>query len=197
MLNAILYLIRTGCPWDMLPKEFPPKTTVYGYLRRFCQDGIRHRLWMILLMQTREQAGKAGSPTPSVFRSRSSFMPPTSRIVMGRPWLVIGSSVSSLGCTASSPMPAIKAPSLQARLPAQGSSSRSSNGCACRRLRGCSKTLGDRKDLRMARLQPPSCQRYRATDRNLDRHGRRRHHPTPRQKIGKQLKCNECFSNGL
>jgi putative transposase len=71
VLNAILYLIRTGCPWDMLPNEFPPKSTVYGYFRRFWQDGIWHRIWMILLMQTREQAGKAGSPTAGVVDSQS------------------------------------------------------------------------------------------------------------------------------
>ena len=40
VLNAILHLIRTGCPWDMLPKELPPKSTVYDYFRRFWQDGI-------------------------------------------------------------------------------------------------------------------------------------------------------------
>jgi len=55
----------------MLPSEFPPKSTVYGYFRRFWQDGIWHRIWMILLMQTREQAGKAGSPTAGVVDSQS------------------------------------------------------------------------------------------------------------------------------
>jgi transposase len=71
VLNAILYLIRTGCPWDMLPKEFPPKSTVYGYFRRFWQDGIWHRIWMILLMQTREQAGREASPSAGVVVSQS------------------------------------------------------------------------------------------------------------------------------
>jgi putative transposase len=71
VLNAILYLIRSGCPWDMLPKDFPPKSTVYGYFRRFWQDGIWHRIWMILLMQTREQAGKEASPTAGVVDSQS------------------------------------------------------------------------------------------------------------------------------
>ena len=71
VLNAILYLIRTGCPWDMLPKEFPPKSTVYDYFRRFWRDGIWHRIWMILLMQAREQAGKEASPTAGVVDSQS------------------------------------------------------------------------------------------------------------------------------
>jgi len=71
VLNAILYLVRTGCQWRMLPKEFPPRSTVYGYFRRFWQDGIWHRIWMILLMQAREQAGKEASPTAGVVDSQS------------------------------------------------------------------------------------------------------------------------------
>ena len=40
VVNALLYLLRTGCPWRMLPREFPPRSAVYGYFRRFWQDGI-------------------------------------------------------------------------------------------------------------------------------------------------------------
>ena len=50
VLNAILYLVRTGCQWRLLPKDFPPLSTVYGYFRRFWQEGIWYRIWMILLM---------------------------------------------------------------------------------------------------------------------------------------------------
>jgi len=71
VLNAILYLVRTGCQWRMLPKEFPPKSTVYGYFRRFWHEGIWHRIWMVLLMQAREQAGKEASPTAGVVDSQS------------------------------------------------------------------------------------------------------------------------------
>ena len=66
MLNAILYLVRTGCQWRLLPKDFPPWSTVYGYFRRFWLEGIWHRIWMILLMQAREQDGKEASPTAGV-----------------------------------------------------------------------------------------------------------------------------------
>lgn len=34
IVNAILYLVRTGCSWRMLPKDFPPWQTVYWYFRR-------------------------------------------------------------------------------------------------------------------------------------------------------------------
>ena len=72
VLNAILYLVRTGCQWRLLPREFPPRSTVYGYFRRFWQEGIWHRIWMILLMDAREQTGKEASPTAGVVDSQSA-----------------------------------------------------------------------------------------------------------------------------
>ena len=54
VLNALLYLLRTGCPWRMLPREFPPRSTVYGYFRRFWQDGIWSTIQATLLMAARE-----------------------------------------------------------------------------------------------------------------------------------------------
>ena len=71
VFNAILYLLRTGCPWRMLPKDFPPKSTVYGYFRRFGQEGVWHRIWMVLTMAAREQAGKEASPSAGIVDSQS------------------------------------------------------------------------------------------------------------------------------
>ncbi len=71
VLNAILYLLRTGCPWRMLPKDFPPKSTVYGYFRRFGQEGVWHRIWMVLTMAAREQAGREASPSAAIVDSQS------------------------------------------------------------------------------------------------------------------------------
>jgi putative transposase len=40
-MNAILYLLRTGCPWRYLPRDsFPPRTTVYNIFRKFQRDGV-------------------------------------------------------------------------------------------------------------------------------------------------------------
>jgi transposase len=40
-MNAILYLLRTPCPWRYLPRDsFPPRSTVYNIFRKFEQDGI-------------------------------------------------------------------------------------------------------------------------------------------------------------
>ena len=68
---------------------------------------------------------------------------------------------------------------------------------ACRRLLCCSKVLGHRTGIRLVRSQPPTSQRFRATDRNLDRHGRRRHHPDLRKEDGKRMKFNNNFPDGL
>ena len=71
VLNAILYLVRTGLPVADAAERLSAWGTVYGYFRRFWQEGIWHRIWMILLMQAREQAGKEASPTAGVVDSQS------------------------------------------------------------------------------------------------------------------------------
>jgi len=70
VLNALLYL-RTGCPWRMLPREFPPRSTVYGYFRRFWRDGIWSTIQATLLMAARERAGRAASPAAGIIDSQS------------------------------------------------------------------------------------------------------------------------------
>lgn len=71
VLNALLYLLRTGCPWRLLPREFPPKSTVYGYFRRFWEEGVWSRIQSVLLMAAREQAGREASPTAAIIDSQS------------------------------------------------------------------------------------------------------------------------------
>ena len=71
VLNAILYLLRTGCPWRLLPKGFPPKSTVFGYFRRLWEDGTWPTLHAILVMAARERAGKEASPTAGIIDSQS------------------------------------------------------------------------------------------------------------------------------
>jgi putative transposase len=71
VLNAILYLLRTGCSWAMLPEDFPPVGTVYGYFRRFWREGVWSRIQPTLLMAAREQAGEEASPSAGVVDSQS------------------------------------------------------------------------------------------------------------------------------
>jgi transposase len=60
-LSAILYLACTSRQWRMPQKAFPPDGTVHGYFRRFWQEGIWHRIWMILLMAVRVIAACAAA----------------------------------------------------------------------------------------------------------------------------------------
>jgi transposase len=66
VVNAILYLVRTGCAWSMLPREFRSRSTVYGYFRRFGQEGGWHRIWMVLTMAARDQARKEAQPSDGI-----------------------------------------------------------------------------------------------------------------------------------
>ena len=45
-MNAILYLLRTGCPWRYLPRDsVPPRSTVYNIFRKFQREGVREAIW--------------------------------------------------------------------------------------------------------------------------------------------------------
>src|SRR6201984_3134678 len=59
VLDAILYIARTGCQWRMLPKDFPPFTTVQGYFYDWRDDGLFEKINFALLLQTRPVAGRA------------------------------------------------------------------------------------------------------------------------------------------
>lgn len=71
VLNAIFYVLRTGCQWRQLPKDMPNWRTVYGYFRSFWACGLWSLLWGTLLVPAREQAGKDASPTAGVIDSQS------------------------------------------------------------------------------------------------------------------------------
>src|SRR6201998_4986953 len=62
VLDAILYIARTGCQWRMLPKDFPPFTTVQGYFYDWRDDGLFEKINFALLLQAREAAGPGASP---------------------------------------------------------------------------------------------------------------------------------------
>ena len=71
VLDAIFYIIETGCQWRMLPKDFPPFTTVQGYFYQWRDDGRWELINHHLLMQAREVAGRAASPSAGVIDSQS------------------------------------------------------------------------------------------------------------------------------
>jgi putative transposase len=71
VVNALLYLVRTGCQWRMLPKDFPPWSTVHTWYRRWRQDGTWERINEALRQQVRRQAGRNPSPRASAVDSQS------------------------------------------------------------------------------------------------------------------------------
>lgn len=71
MINAILYLARTGCQWRMLPKDFPHWNTTYGVFRRWRDDGTWKRIHDRLREKVRKAAGKKSTPTVAIVDSQS------------------------------------------------------------------------------------------------------------------------------
>ncbi len=71
VLNAILYLNRSGCQWDMLPHEFPAKSTVYEYFARWRDDGTWQRLMDALRRGVRVAAGREPSPSAGSIDSQT------------------------------------------------------------------------------------------------------------------------------
>lgn len=71
VVNAILYLNRTGCSWRMLPHAFPPWGTVHDYYRRFRLDGSWQLIHDKLREKVRRKAGKKPAPTAAIIDSQS------------------------------------------------------------------------------------------------------------------------------
>ena len=71
VVDAILYMARTGCQWRLLPKDFPPFTTVQGYFYDWRDRGLFERINFELLLEVREAAGREASPSAGVIDSQS------------------------------------------------------------------------------------------------------------------------------
>jgi putative transposase len=71
VLNAIFYLLRSGCAWRMLPHDLPPWQTVYGYFRAWRKDGIWEQMNDALREAVRSQAGRELEPSAAIVDSQS------------------------------------------------------------------------------------------------------------------------------
>ena len=71
VLNAIFYLLRTGCAWRLLPHDFPPWGTVYTYFRQWKKDGTWKRLHDTLHERLRKQDGRESEPSAAIIDSQS------------------------------------------------------------------------------------------------------------------------------
>lgn len=71
VLNAIFYMLRTGCQWRLLPREFPHWSTVHSCYWRWKRDGTLERIHETLRQQTRQRAGKSSYPSAVILDSQS------------------------------------------------------------------------------------------------------------------------------
>jgi putative transposase len=71
VLNAILYVVRTGCQWRQLPSDFPKWSSVYTVFWRWRRDGVWQRVHDALRDRVRAAAGKKASPSVAIVDSQA------------------------------------------------------------------------------------------------------------------------------
>ena len=71
VLNAIFYVLWTGCQWQALPKDLVPKSTAHHYFMLWEWDGTLERIHHALYVAARESEGRAASPSAAVIDSQS------------------------------------------------------------------------------------------------------------------------------
>ena len=71
IVNAILYVVRAGCAWRLLPKDMPPWTIVYHYFRAWKRSGIWQRIHNHLRAQLRAAGGRKRQASAAILDSQS------------------------------------------------------------------------------------------------------------------------------
>ena len=71
IVNGLMYVLSTGCQWRAIPKDLPPRSTVYDYFDLWSWDGTLDRLHEALYVKCREQASREASPTVAIIDSQS------------------------------------------------------------------------------------------------------------------------------
>jgi transposase len=71
VVNGLMYILSTGCQWAALPKDLPPKSTVYDYFDLWSWDHTLDRIHEALYAACREQASREASPTAAIIDSQS------------------------------------------------------------------------------------------------------------------------------
>jgi len=72
LMNAVRYLNKTGCQWHLLPKDFPPYTTVSSFFHRAKVDGIWEEINQELVKADRVQKGRSPDPSYALIDSQSA-----------------------------------------------------------------------------------------------------------------------------
>lgn len=71
LLNAIFYIVRSGCAWRLLPHDLPPWQTVYGYYRTWRSDGTWEKINAELVRAVRVSEGRQPQPSAAIIDSQS------------------------------------------------------------------------------------------------------------------------------
>ena len=71
VVDAVMYLVKTGCHWRLLPNEFPPWRTVYEYFRAWGRSGLLKKIQLALVAATRKVEGRKATPSILIIDSQS------------------------------------------------------------------------------------------------------------------------------
>jgi transposase len=71
IVNAILYVLRSGCPWRLVPHDLPAWGTVYWYFRRWRDGGVWDQVLAALRMEVRTKQGRHPEPSAAIIDSQS------------------------------------------------------------------------------------------------------------------------------
>ena len=71
VVNGLMYVLSTGCQWRAIPKDLPPKSTVYDYFDLWTWDRTLDRIHHVLYVACREQAERDASPSAAIIDSQS------------------------------------------------------------------------------------------------------------------------------
>jgi transposase len=71
VVNGVMYVLSTGCQWRYIPKDLPPRSTVYDYLQRWDHDRTLEKIHHTLYMKCREHMEREVSPTACIIDSQS------------------------------------------------------------------------------------------------------------------------------
>jgi transposase len=72
VVEAVLYILSTGCQWRALPREFPPYSTVQGYFYSWRDTGRWQKIVAVLVRRARQKLGRTAKPTAAVIDSQSA-----------------------------------------------------------------------------------------------------------------------------
>ena len=71
LVEAVMYVVKTGCQWRALPHDYPPYSTVYNFYSRAKKKGIWEKVMQFLVKETRMKAGRDAEPSYALIDSQS------------------------------------------------------------------------------------------------------------------------------